>query len=299
MHTKQLRILMNSVNQFETHRNYLHALAYRMLGSITDAEDMVQDTYMRWQKADQSEIGSLQAWLTQVCTRLCLDRLKSAQRQREVYPGEWLPEPYLDGEHVDPVELDESLSIALMCAIEKLKPAERAAFLLHDVFSYSHSEVAAILSISQPNSRQLVSRARRHLQSPKSVNKPNPETVERITEAFFQAVKAGDMQQLKSLLADEVVLHADGGGKAKAAIQPIEGAHSVATFMIRVAPLEPIERRESDLVQRQAGTIGLQQRKASLRVSLRAAWRENRTHLRPTQPREVGEIGTRLVPVRI
>ena len=233
---------MQSVEKFEEHRNYLHSLAYRMLGSVADAEDIVQDTYVRWQAEDRANIHVPQAWLTRVCTRLCLDRLKSAQRLREQYPGEWLPEPYVEAPHVDQLELDESISMALLCAIERLHPTERAAFLLHDVFEYSHGEVAAIINVSELNSRQLVSRARNHLRGSTARSKPKPETFQRITEAFFQAVKAGDVQELKTILADEVVLHADGGGKAQAIDRPIESAHAVAIFMTRIIKLEPVQR---------------------------------------------------------
>lgn len=206
-------------------RPRLFAVAYRMLGSVSDAEDVLQEAYLRWQTAPQGEVRDVTGYLVRVVTRLCLDHLKSARVKRETYVGAWLPEPLLTE---DPVEaLDHDVSIALLLALERLTPLERAAFLLHDVFGDSHEEVAAALDRSPAACRQLASRARRHVQAEHPrVNVPREES-RALTEAFFRASKTGDMAALTRLLAQEVELVSDGGGKASAAFNPIYGRDKV------------------------------------------------------------------------
>jgi RNA polymerase sigma-70 factor (ECF subfamily) len=206
-------------------RPRLFAVAYRMLGSVADAEDILQDAYLRWQSAPRGEVRDPTGYLVRVVTRLCLDQLKSARVKRETYTGAWLPEPLLTE---DPAELiDHDVSVALLLALERLTPLERAAFLLHDVFGNSHDEVASALDRSPSACRQLVSRARRHVQSERPRSQVAPEESRALTEAFFRAAKTGDMAALTQLLAQDVELVSDGGGKAMAALNPIYGRDKV------------------------------------------------------------------------
>lgn len=222
---------MTHVEDFERERAYLEQLAYRLLGSLADAEDAVQETFLRWRRAGEPALDEARAWFTRTCTRLCLDRLKSAQRLREQYPGEWFPEPWLGETEEDRSELDESLSLALLSTIERLKPAERAAFLLHDVFSYSFPEVAEILELEVSHCRQLASRARRHLDAGVVRSDADPETVERLGRAFFGAIESGDLEGLRAVLAEDVVFRSDGGGKAPAALNPVAGVDKVLRLL--------------------------------------------------------------------
>ncbi|MEM1449519.1 MAG: RNA polymerase sigma factor SigJ [Planctomycetota bacterium] len=225
---------------FEEHRPFLTGLAYRMLGSAADAEDMVQETFLRWRGADGPKLDEPRAWFARTCTRLCLDRLRAARRERETYPGEWLPEP-LVGEGGDcdgsRAELDESLSMAMLVTIERLSPKERAAFLLHDIFRYSFDEAADVLELTPASCRQLAVRARRRLEEGgrARTSATDRRTVERLTRSFFEAIEEGDDAQLRAVLADDVVLRADGGGRVTAAPKPVHGAQKVARFLIAVS----------------------------------------------------------------
>ena len=238
---------MTTAEDFERERPHLTGLAYRMLGSRAEAEDVVQQTFLRWWSAGRPHLESPRAWFTRACSRLCLDRLKSAQRRREQYVGTWLPEPWSEPSPHDTI--DDSLSMALLLTIERLRPAERAAFLLHDVFGYSFAEIAEILDLEAANCRQLAARARRHLRRPSRRGLAGREEVERLSEAFFAAVESGDLDGLRTLLADDVVLRADGGGKASAVRKPLEGADSVARFFHRILgqPTEYAALRRRDL----------------------------------------------------
>jgi RNA polymerase sigma-70 factor, ECF subfamily len=227
--------VVTAAPSFEQHRDHLTGLAYRMLGSVADAEDMVQDTFVRWKQAGRPEPEHPRAWFAKVCTRLCLDRLKSAQRQRERYVGVWLPDPLVPVSDEPPrVELDESVSIALLHMLERLSPAERATFILKDVFDYSFDEVADVLERSSASCRKLASRARRHLDGHARVAPPDRATLERVSRAFFHAIESGDVETLRGLLSEEVVFQSDGGGKAIAAHQPIPGVDKVLRFLERV-----------------------------------------------------------------
>lgn len=220
-------------------RERLLGVCYRMLGSVADAEDVVQETYLRWRAAGRPELDSAAAWFTRVGSRICLDRLKSAQAKRESYPGEWLPEPFAEPSRS--VEIDETISQALLVALERLSPKERASFLLHDVFSYDFAEIAEALDSSPANCRQLASRARRRLRERRPRFTADEGEVRRLNEAFFSAIERGDVEQLRNVLAEDVVLVSDGGGKASAAARPILGRERVHRFLTRLlrAPSSP------------------------------------------------------------
>ena len=223
---------------FEAARPRLRALAYRMLGSLEDAEDVVQETFVRWHAVPQDEIASPDAWLTRVCTRLCLDALRAAYRARESYVGPWLPEPVLTSnadEVPDPAELAESLSMAFLLLLERLSPLERAAFLLHDIFGYGYPEIAQITARSEAACRQLVSRARRSVRREQTRFPSAPEQATALLEHFLAATRAGEVQQLVTMLGEEVELWSDGGGEVTAARNVIRGAEPVARFLVGVA----------------------------------------------------------------
>jgi RNA polymerase sigma-70 factor, ECF subfamily len=226
---------------FEPHRRRLLGLAYRMLGSLGEAEDAVQDTYLRWHAANRDLVSDTQAFLTTTTTRICLDMLKSARARREEYVGPWLPEPVLDTTALAPdaqTELAEDLSIALLLALDRLSPLERAAFLLHDVFDCSFSEVASALDRSAATCRQLASRARTHVrearpQETSSVrDRSTPSSHQQLVSAFVTAARSGDLETLRGLLAADARVVTDGGGKVPAALNVIEGADRAARFIV-------------------------------------------------------------------
>ena len=224
---------MNTASAFEPHRRALTGLAYRMLGSMSDAEDVVQDAFLRWHAAPRGEVAEPRAYLMRVVTRLCLDVLKSARARREAYVGHWLPEPVLDAASVQPDtagELAEDISVALLLALERLSPAERAAFLLHDVFDRDFSEVAAALGRSEAACRQLASRARAHVRASPRRFSADPAEGRRLAAAFMLAAQTGDVRALTGLLAADATLHSDGGGVRIAALNIIRGADRIARF---------------------------------------------------------------------
>lgn len=202
-------------------RPRLFAAAYRMLGSVSDAEDILQDAFLRWQSAPRAEILDPAGYLIRITTRLCLDQLKSARARRETYPGEWLPEPLLTE---DPAEqLDHDVSVALLLALEALSPLERAAFLLHDIFDSGYSDIARALNRSPAACRQLAARARRKVQNLRPAPPADPNQGRDLAKAFFVAAKTGDTAALTRLLAEDAQMISDGGGKAAAALNPIYG----------------------------------------------------------------------------
>ncbi|EUA59366.1 RNA polymerase sigma factor, sigma-70 family protein [Mycobacterium intracellulare 1956] len=209
------------VRDFESQRPRLFGLAYRLLGSASEAEDAVQDAYLRLHRADAEAIESLPAWLTTAVTNLCLTRLTSARARREVYPGPWLPEPVLTDDRtlgpLETAEQRESVSIALLSLMERLGPTERAAFVLREAFAYSHFEIAEILETSEANARQLYRRARQRLGEPRRRFQPDRAQWRRLVERFFTAARAGDVDGLVEILTDTVTSTADGGGKVAAA----------------------------------------------------------------------------------
>jgi RNA polymerase sigma-70 factor (ECF subfamily) len=210
---------------FETRRPQLLRLAYRMLGSHAEAEDVVQEAWIRWQAADHAQIAIPAAWLNRVVSRLCLDLMRSARHRRESYIGPWLPEPLIEEEDAD--HRPDNLTLSLMMALERLSPLERAAFLLHDVFGQSFDEVALALDRSPAAARQLAVRARAHVHIDRPRYKVEREPAEGLTRAFFEACKTGDAAVLSGLLAEDAVLHSDGGGKVYNLLNVIVGAQKL------------------------------------------------------------------------
>jgi RNA polymerase sigma-70 factor (ECF subfamily) len=221
---------------FETHRERLWGVAYRMLGSRADADDMVQEAYLRWHGSPTEEVRSPEAWLVTTTTRLCLDRLRELRAERAVYVGPWLPEPLV--EEVPPAdaatELASDLSLAFLALLERLAPEERAAFLLHDVFDSDYEEIAAALDKSAAACRQIVSRARRRVRAEKPRVRVSAAARERLVDSFIRAVELRDRDALLAIIADDATLMSDGGGKAKAAQKVVRGGDSVVRFLLGV-----------------------------------------------------------------
>jgi RNA polymerase sigma-70 factor (ECF subfamily) len=222
---------------FEQHRARLSGVAYRMLGSRADAEDIVQDAYLRWHRASVEEIRSPEAWLVTTVTRLCIDRLRQARVERDAYVGPWLPEPLVRSEAPPadaPTELASNLSVAFLVVLERLAPDERAAFLLHEVFDSSYDEIAQILGKSEAACRQIVSRARKRVRDDRPRVEVSAEARRNLLGRFAQAVIDGDKEALLGMLAKDATWTADGGGKAKAAHKVVRGADHVARFVLGV-----------------------------------------------------------------
>lgn len=245
---------------FERHRPALWALAYRMLGSVADADDAVQETFLRWHQGPRAGIRNARAWLIAACTRLCIDLLRSARRRREEYVGPWLPEPLIEGLSLDGVaagglvagglamggthaggrldpaarlERDETLGTAFLLLLERLAPVERAAFLLHEVFDIDHAEIGAMLGKTPVAVRQIVSRARRRLGDARRRSTPITGTARRrLAQAFFAALRDGDLARLAALLAEDARAASDGGGKVVSARRVVTGADRVARFLV-------------------------------------------------------------------
>jgi RNA polymerase sigma-70 factor (ECF subfamily) len=235
--------MSNPAATFEPYRRRLLGLAYRMLGSMADAEDAVQEAYLRWHSANRDNVSDTRAFLMTTTTRICLDMLTSARARREEYVGPWLPEPVLDTTALAPdsrTELAEDLSIALLMTLDRLSPLERAAFLLHDVFDFSFSEVATSLDRSAAACRQLAARARAHVRAarPRGATAPPARSGQidpkhaQLLSAFAAAVQSGDLNALTQLLASDARVVTDGGGNVRAALNPIEGANRVAQFLV-------------------------------------------------------------------
>jgi RNA polymerase sigma-70 factor, ECF subfamily len=216
---------------FEPLRPMLTRVAYRMLGSVQDAEDVVQDAFLRWMNTERNEIREPGAFLRRTVTRLCLDQLKSARRQRETYVGPWLPDPVVEDEVV------EDVTLPLMIALERLSALERAVFLLHDVFGLEYDEVASTIQRDPAACRQLAARAREHVREARPRFQMEKQRGLAFAEAFFQASRSGDVQGLGAMLAADVSIHADGGGKRPAATRPILGFDAVMKLYEHIAPL--------------------------------------------------------------
>ncbi|RPJ24761.1 MAG: RNA polymerase sigma-70 factor [Chloroflexi bacterium] len=240
----------NDLQKFETQRALMFSIAYRMLGSVAEAEDILQEAFLRYQNTSRAEIVSTKAFLSAVVTRLCINRLTSAQNQRETYLGPWLPEPILtmpaeSADAVQRLELHESLSMAFLILLEQLTPFERAVFLLRQVFDYEYQEIAEVIGRDEGACRQLFSRAKKHIAENRPRFKPNPEAQREMLERFIAAVRAGEVEGLLQLLSADVRLWIDGGGKARgAALEPLHGREAVARFVIAaprlaMGPLEP------------------------------------------------------------
>jgi RNA polymerase sigma-70 factor (ECF subfamily) len=220
---------------FSQYRGLLFSVAYRMLGSVADAEDMVQETFIRWQQAANDEIRSPRAFLVTVITRLSINQLQSARVRREEYVGEWLPEPLVTGPESDPLgvlKVDESLSMAFLLLLERLTPMERAVFLLREVFEYEYEEIAKVLGQSEANCRQILSRAKQHVGDIRRRFDASAREHDDLLKRFMQAVRKGEIKGLVDLLSSDAVLHSDGGGKAIAQPHMIEGAENVARLIL-------------------------------------------------------------------
>jgi RNA polymerase sigma-70 factor, ECF subfamily len=229
------------MTEFETHRDFLVGLAYRMLGSLAEAEDIVQDAFLRWNETDQAAIAHPRAYLARIVSRLCLDKMKSAQSRREQYVGTWLPEPVVAA----PTErIADDLSLALLLTLERLSPLERAAFLLHDVFDMDYSAIAETLGRSEAACRQLATRAREHVREERPRFDTTDETRERLTSAFQAAIATGDLATISKLLANDAVFYSDGGGKKLAALNPIYGKDKILRFLVGIARKRPIPTPE-------------------------------------------------------
>jgi RNA polymerase sigma-70 factor (ECF subfamily) len=214
---------------FEPLRATLKRVAYRMLGSVSDAEDIVQEAFIRWMKAGRSEVREPEAFLRRTVTRLCLDQLKSARRQRETYIGPWLPDPVVEEQE------EEDVTLPLMLALERLSPLERAAFLLHDVFGLGFEEVAASIGRDPAACRQLAARARTHVREARPRFAVDKKRGLELAEAFFTASRSGDMKALSAMLAADVSVHADGGGKRPAFLKPVFGFDAVMRLQEKLA----------------------------------------------------------------
>lgn len=217
---------------FVAHRSLLFTVAYEMLGSAVDAEDVVQETWLRWADIDQDEVRHPRAYLVQIVTRQALNRLRTLSRRREDYVGEWLPEPLLTSPDVaDDIVLAESVSMAMLTVLETLGPTERAVFVLHEVFATPYDEIAEAVGKTQAAVRQIAHRAREHVAARRPRVEMDPAEQQAIVEQVLAVLSSGDVQGLVDVLAPDVVLIADGGGQAAAARQPVVGAERVAAFL--------------------------------------------------------------------
>ncbi|MEU9554618.1 RNA polymerase sigma-70 factor [Streptomyces fumanus] len=230
-----MALTVQDVDRFEAARPRLGTIAYRLLGSASDAEDAVQETFLRWQAADPARIEVPEAWLTKVLTNLCLNQLTSARARRETYVGQWLPEPLLAGDPLlgpaDTAEQRESLSYAVLTLLERLSPNERAVYVLREAFDYSHREIAEILDLTEAASQQILHRAKKHVAAGRARIEIDRAAARRVVEEFLAAAAGGRTEPLVALLTQDAVAIGDGGGKVPARTRPFEGALAVAKFM--------------------------------------------------------------------
>lgn len=230
------------LNEFDRHRGLLFSIAYRMLGSIADAEDMLQETFLRWLRTEGEGIRSAKAFLITTITRLCINHLQSARVRREEYVGEWLPEPLV----APAAEADDTLSIAFLVLLERLNATERAVFLLREVFDYEYREIASALGTTEANCRQILRRARQRVREERPRFRPSPQEHNLLLQQFHDAALSGDVGTLAALLTDDVVLHTDGGGKAPALPNLVRGADKAARAIIggiaRQAPKDLVQQ---------------------------------------------------------
>ena len=219
-----------SLAAFEAQRPRLTRLAYRMLGSVAEAEDAVQDAWLRWSRAGEG-VSDPAGWLVRTTSRICIDRLRSAKARRETYTGPWLPEPLIEPLTEDPVERAEEVSVAFLLALERLSPLERAVFLLRDVFDQDYGKVAETLGRSEAAVRQLAARARTHVQEARPRFKVDEDEAARLSRAFLEALAVGDFSALSAMLTEDAVLISDGGGRRKAALRPLVGREDVLRLL--------------------------------------------------------------------
>ncbi|MGW6689804.1 RNA polymerase sigma factor SigJ [Streptomyces sp. NPDC054961] len=238
-----------SVADFEEHRPRMFAIAYRMLGSASEAEDTVQEAYLRWSSAaDRDSIEHLGAWLAKVVTHLCLNQIGSARARREAYAGPWLPEPVLTGEGalgpLESAEQRDSVSMALLVLLERLTPTERAVYVLREAFAYGHREIAGLLDLTEANCRQLYRRAAGRVSAGKAPERrfrPDPAQWQGLVVGFLEAARSGDLARLEGLLAADARYVSDGGGVVSAARRPVEGRNNVARFLLGVLRKYPLD----------------------------------------------------------
>ncbi|MFE7549333.1 RNA polymerase sigma factor SigJ [Streptomyces gardneri] len=230
-----MALIMSDVDRFEAARPRLEAIAYRLLGSASEAEDAAQETFLRWQAADRERIEVPEAWLTKVLTNYCLNQLTSARARRETYVGQWLPEPLLAGDPMlgpaDTAEQRDSVSYAVLVLLERLSSNERAVYVLREAFDYPHREIAEILDITEAASQQIYHRAKKHVADGKARTEIDEATAQRIVEEFLAAATSGRTEPLVRLLTEDAFSVGDGGGKVPARAKAFEGALAVATFM--------------------------------------------------------------------
>jgi RNA polymerase sigma-70 factor (TIGR02957 family) len=233
----------NSARVFDEHRDLLISVAYRVLGSVTDAEDTVQEAWLRWCKVDLAEVSNPRAFLVRVTTRLAIDRLRRVKARRESYVGPWLPEPVLTGYDVaEDVALAESVSMAMLVVLETLSPLERAVFVLREAFGMPYAEIGEVVGRKEEAVLQLARRARDHVQERRSRFEADQTEQRLVTERFLAAASSGDLEALMRVLAPGVTLVADGGGRALAPRRPVRGAEKVARFLLAVATEEKMAR---------------------------------------------------------
>ena len=229
---------------FSEHRKLLFAIAYRLLGSVADAEDVIQDAWFKWSAADRIQVSDPKAYLARIVSNLAVDRLRSTRRQRETYVGPWLPEPILtESDASEEVAVAESVSVAMLVVLETLSPLERAVFVLKEVFDFSYAEIADAVDRSESAVRQAAHRARNHIQARRPRFETDRDTKRAVTERFFAATTGGDINELMALLAPDVTLWTDGGGKVRQAMRPIVGVDKVVRWLAGAAsrPYEGVE----------------------------------------------------------
>jgi RNA polymerase sigma-70 factor (ECF subfamily) len=229
---------------FEQYRPMLFSIAYRMMGTVSDAEDMLQETFLRWHQSKNKRIRSPKSYLTTILTHLCLDQLRSARKRKEEYVGPWLPEPIVDLDDSD-IRIAETLSMGFLLLLETLSPAERAVFLLREVFEFEYSEIAKILKKTDENCRQMLTRARKKISEGKPRFEPSEQEQERLMKEFSYASATGDLQNLLKILSEDAILISDGGGKVAAALNPIYGREKVSRFIFGIMPKLPPEIQTS------------------------------------------------------
>jgi len=236
---------------FEEHRAHLMRVAYHLMGTVSEAEDAVQEAYLRLVRADATQIGDPRSWLTTTLTRICLDQLTSARARREQYVGPWLPEPVVRPAAVlgpeDRLTLDDSVSLAMLVVLESLSPAERIVFVLHEAFGFAHAEIARIVGRQETSCRQLLARARRHVHQRAPRFTPDRDEHRTVVTAFLRAASEGDLEALAGVLDPRVVLRSDGGGHISAARRPVTGARNVARLLLGVAARDRADGRMTEV----------------------------------------------------
>ena len=244
---------------FDEHRGLLVSVAYRVLGSVTDAEDTVQEAWLRWSGVDHTEVADPRAFLVRVTTRLAIDRLRRAKARRESYVGPWLPEPILTGrgDLAEDAAMAESVSMAMLVVLETLSPLERAVFVLREAFGMPHSEIADVLGRKEEAVRQLARRARGHVRERRTRFDADRTEQRRVTERFLEAATGGDLEGLMAVLSPGVTLVADGGGRALAPRRPVQGAEKVARFLVAIANEEKTARFLESVGSEPSGEIRL------------------------------------------